>query len=221
MKNLISKEEKDQIDLICNAYYIKNYYINSDGSIDVDGEVDLTNINLTELPIKFNKVSGDFLCGCNKLTSLNGSPKIVGGSFSCYMNELTSLESAPTKVDGDFYCYLNKLTSLESAPTKVDGDFYCDSNRLSTLEGAPHTLSGNLICTYNYLTSTYSGDIDIEVGGDFHFNNNHLPLLLQDNAEHIKLILKYQRYFEIWNVDLSLNEENFQELMNDIKDGLE
>jgi len=41
MKNLISKEEKDRIDRICSNENIKNYSINSDGSIDVHGNVDL------------------------------------------------------------------------------------------------------------------------------------------------------------------------------------
>lgn len=47
-----------------------------------------------------------------------------------------------------------------------------------------------------------------------------LPILLTNNIRHFKLILKYQRYFEIWNEDLSLNEENFEILKYEIEDGL-
>jgi len=199
MKNLITKEEKDQIDLECTKHNIKNYSINSDGSIDVDGDIFLAAREFNKLPLNFNVVSGEFHCRNNQLTTLEGSPTTVGGIFICYKNKLTSLEGGPQTVGGDFHCYNNKLASLE---------------------GAPHTIGGNLICTYNYLISTYSGDIDIEVGGYISFTNDYLPQLLQDNINHIKLILKYQRHFEIWNDDLTLNEENFQMLLDEIKDGL-
>ena len=46
------------ISLICKRYRIKNYTVNSDGSIDVDGNVYLDNRKLTKLPLKFNKVNG-------------------------------------------------------------------------------------------------------------------------------------------------------------------
>ena len=55
-----------EIHEICEEYGIKNYTINSDGAIDVDGEVYLSNMELTKLPIKFNNVSGDFYCYYNK-----------------------------------------------------------------------------------------------------------------------------------------------------------
>ena len=55
---------------ICRKYYITNYSINPDGSIDVYGDVNLYGGGLIELPLRFNKVSGDFDCGCNYLTTL-------------------------------------------------------------------------------------------------------------------------------------------------------
>jgi len=89
---------------ICKKYNITNYTINSDGSIDVDGDVNLENMKLSKLPLKFINVSGDFYCGDNQLTSLEGAPQSVGGYFYCSDNQLTSLEGAPQSVGGDFYC---------------------------------------------------------------------------------------------------------------------
>jgi len=40
----------EEIHRICEEYGIKNYTINSDGSIDVDGGVDLSWRGLTKLP---------------------------------------------------------------------------------------------------------------------------------------------------------------------------
>ncbi len=83
--------EQEIID-ICTKYRIKNYTINQDGSIDVNGNVNLSSLELTELPLKFNRVSGYFSCSLNKLTSLEGCPSYVGGDFYCSWNELTSLD---------------------------------------------------------------------------------------------------------------------------------
>ena len=42
---------EQEIHDICKKYNIENYTINSDGSIDVDGNVNLSKMNLTELPL--------------------------------------------------------------------------------------------------------------------------------------------------------------------------
>ena len=111
------------ISLICKKYKITNYTINDDGSIDVNGDVDLFGIDLTELPLRFNKVTGYFDCGRNRLTSLKGSPRWVGGDFNCHNNKLTSLEFSPDYVGGDFYCKYNKLTDNYSE-SEIGGYFY-------------------------------------------------------------------------------------------------
>ena len=94
------------------------------------GDLNLSELGLTELPEILNDISvdGDFMCGYNKLTSLKNSPKHVNGSFYCYGNKLTSLKGAPEYVGGNFYCNGNKLESLEGAPKIVDGDFNCINN---------------------------------------------------------------------------------------------
>ena len=111
------------ISLICKKYNITNYTINPDGSIDVNGDVDLINKGLTELPLTFNKVSGWFDCSNNRLTSLKGSPKWVGRGFYCNRNQLTSLEFCPDYVGGNFYCVKNNLTD-NYCDTEIGGRFY-------------------------------------------------------------------------------------------------
>jgi len=140
-----------EIEAICNEYNIKNYNINDDGSIDVDGDVDLFNKGLKVLPLKFRKVSGDFHCSYNQLISLEGAPQSIGGNFYCNYSKLTSLESAPKRVGGDFECGSNKLTTLEGAPQRVDGNFYCSYNQLTTLEGVPQRMGEYFSCNNNNL----------------------------------------------------------------------
>ena len=111
------------IEEICKRYDIINYTINDDGSIDVDGRVDLSFNGLTELPLVFNKVTGYFGCGYNKLTTLKGSPRWIGGSFSCSYNNLTSLEFGPDYVGSNFWCNDNKLTD-NYCDSEIGGSFY-------------------------------------------------------------------------------------------------
>src|SRR3972149_849420 len=107
---------------------LSNCIKNSDGTYSSDGNVDLSNLGLTKLLVKFKYVKGNFNCSYNKLTSLKGSPIKVGGYFDCNNNQLTSLEGSPQEVGGDFNCSYNKLTSLEGAPQEVGGSFYCSHN---------------------------------------------------------------------------------------------
>lgn len=125
---------EQEIHDICNKYNIKKYSINPDGSIDVDGNVDLSYMNLTELPIKFNKVRGSFDCSGNNLTSLKGSPKEVGAFFTCYDNKLNDLKYVPNRIGSWFDCSVNNLKNLKNSPTCVSL-FFCEGNPLESLEG--------------------------------------------------------------------------------------
>jgi hypothetical protein len=100
------------------------------------GDLDLSNMNLTKLPdiLKDITVGGNFYCGNNNLTSLEGAPKSVGASFACSNNKLTSLQCDHITVGGDFYCSFNKLTSLVGAPKSVGEDFICHSNNVKFTE---------------------------------------------------------------------------------------
>jgi hypothetical protein len=124
---------EEEIHSICKEYGIENYTINTDGTIDVDGNVDLYNKGLIKIPFNFNRVSGFFYCDNNQLTSLEGAPQSVG-DFYCHNNQLTRLEGAPQSVR-NFVCYDNQLTSLEGAPQNFDGVFYCHNNKLTNLNG--------------------------------------------------------------------------------------
>ena len=119
--------EQEMID-ICKEYNIQNYTINPDGSIDVNGDVRLIYMGLDKLPLRFNRVSGNFICARNRLTSLEGSPKYVGGFFDCTNNQLDNLEGSPKEVGSDFYCQYNNIKSFEYFPSFIRNYFWCDRN---------------------------------------------------------------------------------------------
>jgi hypothetical protein len=151
----------------CKKYNIENYTINDDLSIDVDGDVDLNDLKLMRLPLRFSYVSGSFSCNFNKLKSLEGCPQTVGGSFSCHGNGLESLEGGPQIISGGFYCFLNNLKTLVGGPQTVGGIYMVHRNKLETLKGSPQTVGGDFLCNINRLTDLehfpeVNGIIDIE-----------------------------------------------------------
>ena len=184
-------QTEEEIAKICKEYGIENWSINEDGLVDVDGDVDLRDMSLKKLPLKFGKVTGDFDCYYNQLTTLEGAPETVGGSFDCEGNNLTTLKSAPHSVSGSFNCGNNQLTTLEGAPEIVGGSFQCSYNQLTTLEDAPHS-----------------------VGGNFYSYGNPLPSLIKDNSKHIKHIIANQYWYKIYNPDGSINGYRFQLMMD-------
>ena len=160
LKKFKSVFHKYKIDPICAKFNINNYTINDNGSIDVDGSVYLkpvfsytakeaSNTSLKEIPVKFSKISGNFFCSNNKLTSLKGCPKLVNGDFGCHNNKLTSLNGGPEKVGGDFYCSGNKLTSLVGCPEIIGTDFYCLSNKITNFKGISDFFDGKFYCLGN------------------------------------------------------------------------
>jgi len=93
------------------------------------GDLDLSDLKLTVLPdmLKDITVGGNFYCGNNKLTSLEGAPTSVGRNFDCSHNELTSLEFAPKTVGEFFDCRYNLVKFTEKqvrAVCNVKGDVY-------------------------------------------------------------------------------------------------
>lgn len=184
MENLLFTEE-NEIERIIRDYWITidDYNLNDEGSIDVIGNVNFSASYLTELPLRFNKVTGNF--DCSKLS-------------------LGTLKNAPLEVGGDFDCSFNNLTSLKYMPTKVGGTVIFD-NTLKTI------CTGNVDCCFNEVKLLYRTDI----------SHMRLPDLLIENVTALKVIFKYQQYFDLWNKDGFLIEESFLALIKEIEGGLE
>jgi hypothetical protein len=120
---------------VCRKWGIKNYTINSDGSIDVEGDIDLQSRKLNKIPINFRNVSGNFYCHDNNLTSLEGSPEKVEGTFMCHRNQLKNLKGAPFFIKSNFYCFDNKLNNLEGFPERIFGRCEFMRNNIFSLNG--------------------------------------------------------------------------------------
>lgn len=179
---------------ICKDHNIENYFINTDGSIDVNGNVNFSYKNLSKFPLKFDRVLGYFTCNDNFLTTLEGGPTYVGRYFFCQGNGLTTLEFAPTYVGESFVCYNNNISSLKFA-TKNVGKMFSTDNRsefiFASREGKQNPLPEEIwkYSIYNF-----------------------------ENMEIIKSIIQKQDDYQIWNPDGSFNKGRFEMLMEEIED---
>ena len=175
-----------RIKYLCNEYNIDNYIINDDGTVDVDGNVKMFKYNdghngtLTNIPLKFNRVEGNFNCGWNELITLEGSPNYVGGNFDCEGNEdLETLEGSPSYVGGDFKCGRNNLYTLNGCPKEIIGKISYKSDHWSKDDNVPISeilqafrLSANslkeLFSVWNNFTPVY------KIGKEWHVDNIRL-----------------------------------------------
>jgi hypothetical protein len=136
---------------------ITGYTINDDGSVDVDGDVDLSNRYLTKIPVKFGKVTGNFYMWNNKLKTLEGSPYYVGENFNVSLNELKDLKGSPKEVGGSFYASSNRLETVEGMPLEIGSDFFCAANfNLTTLDSMSN-IEGYIDCSNTKIDIKNSG----------------------------------------------------------------
>jgi hypothetical protein len=202
-------ESNTEIDKICLKYDIKNYTINSDNSVDVDGDVYLWGKKLKSIPLNFNIVNGYFNCGDNYLTSLKGCPVRVGDGFYCNYNRLTSLQYSPQYVEsGNFSCGSNKIESLQYCAELIRGGFSCSSNKLTSLEYHP-TVYGEFHCQYNQINTFENFYYYKE---DVYFRDNPIydVYLLFNDMKLIELAnyygFEYEGEIDLYKLDIFLKE---------------
>jgi hypothetical protein len=206
-------ESNTEIDKICRKYDIINYIINSDNSVDVDGDVYLWGKKLTSIPLNFNIVNGNFHCGWNYLTSLKGCPVRVGGGFSCYSNELTSLKYSPQYMENDdFSCGSNKIESLQYCTELIRNYFSCSYNKLTSLQYHP-TVYGEFHCQYNQINTFENFYYYKE---DVYFRDNPIydVYLLFNDMKLIELTWDYgfewKGEIDLYKLDIFLKETNHE-----------
>lgn len=178
IRNLLRNPLKIQdIHNIMNKLDIANYKINADFTVDVNGDVDISQRGLSKFPVTFGRVTGNFDCSINRFTNLVGAPREIGGFFDCSMNKIYTLIGGPRYVAGGYYCMENNLEDLEGFPEYCQVCFDASKNSLITLKGTPEVVEAtffnvshnklkdltkgprktvNFDCSYNQITTLVS-----------------------------------------------------------------
>ena len=69
LKLFENHQTEPEVAKICKEYSIKNWTLNSDRLVDVDGWVEINRMGLKELPLEFGTVTGSFNCYKNKIVN--------------------------------------------------------------------------------------------------------------------------------------------------------
>jgi len=90
-----------------------NYYeITADGFVDCLASIDICEKGLKEIPIKFRKIHGDFICDNNKLKSCQGFPLELLGGLDAYDNRYENFDGL-TKDVGEYINLIGKKNILK------------------------------------------------------------------------------------------------------------
>lgn len=193
------EEIEDWLSRCSEVCGFREYKINDNLVVDVNGTVDLANADLEEIPLQFGIVTENFHCENNKIKSLKGAPHTVGLSFLCFNNELTTLENGPQTVGCGLYCSNNKLTNLTGAPKKIGGNGYL------YYDGG-----GYFVCGANPLLELGVIEKQLSKDGEFLFYGN-----LDYPTPHIPELSSFRHYEN--NREEKVAAEDFNRIVNELK----
>lgn len=133
----LTAEQKAWLD----ANQIKNFVYNpATQSLDVKGNVFIfADKNLTQLPVRFGRVDGNFSVANTGLTTLAGCPHTVKTGFDCSGTAIADFTGGPTTVDGYYFAKnMPNLTSLHGLPEIVRSTLNLDGTKnVTSLDGLP------------------------------------------------------------------------------------
>ncbi len=129
----LTEEQIKFLDKVCYGKKVgnlPNWKLNSNGEVDVDGNVDMKNKKLTEIPVKFGRVSGWIDCRFNYLTTLKNLPNYIGDeSVHFFDNPLHNYFKSIKEEDFPHWDKLNWWVVLDEYPFLVNiGKKYMNRN---------------------------------------------------------------------------------------------
>ena len=104
---------KELIELFCEEFNIKNYYINEDYSINVYQNVVLDNFIGSSSPIKLNKVIGYFSCSKSNIKSFKNFPNFINENIYFQGNIIENFHGFPKTVRGRIVLWGSTIKSLD------------------------------------------------------------------------------------------------------------
>ena len=230
MKMLPFIKDKKFIQEWLDYYEIKNYTIQDDGTVDVDGNVYIHGRKLTDIMVKFGKVTGDFIIIKTELSNMNNLPTdcphivlddnnirtIKNIPYNCWDLSLNDnkIDFMPNLQEYDNLQILhlahNKIEKI--SPTHPNLlVFYIDNNKLTNLKNYPKKLdlsNAGIVSSIrnNPLVSLKNLPVDFN---DFVTFNNicsefpHIkPSSYIDDADKLLLSLTTQKYVTKKDIEL-------------------
>lgn len=129
--------------------------------VDVDGDVNLSDKGIKNMPIKFREVKGNFNISVNRLETLENMPIRVGGDFDVSTNLLKSLIGCPNDIGGDLDATKNNIKDTNGIGD-VSGKILLDSNVKSIKESVDSDEEEYLVIVYLDITNIPNQNMDIK-----------------------------------------------------------
>ena len=158
-----------------DKFGVKNYSVNGDMTVSVDGPLDLADKGLEEIPVKFSEVSGSVDVTSNRLKRIDWAPAKVNKDFDAWDNQIETLVGGPTEVVQSADFDGNQLADCHGAPKKVGGAFIVSRNPLKTLAGCPEKVGEYFKATECNLSQI--DDLPREIGTNLYLQENHFKSL--------------------------------------------
>jgi len=101
-----------------NATWVKEVFtFNPDGTVDVNGHLDIWWVDVYRLPPGLNQINGDLKIAYSKITDLSGLPKIINGSLDI-RGLSTSTIPLGLKISGKVYISHDNKMLIKDAKSK-------------------------------------------------------------------------------------------------------
>lgn len=142
-------------DMKINDYFILEQKM-GEFSVNVGKSVDLSQKELTAIPIQFGLVNGSFNCSCNRLQSLKGVARFVNGAFDCSYNYLDTLDGSPLEVDSKFLAQYNQIHDISHLPKMIHDILNLKNNLITELDLASITISNSILLFDNPIDTIHS-----------------------------------------------------------------
>lgn len=115
---------RDKSSKFCKDYGLSNWSVDDNGVIDIQGKLNLSHANLTEIPVPFGTVSDYVDFSFNKLSSFKNFPKKIGGNkLQLKANNFESLVGLKDiEFVGSIYLHENPIKSFQGFPSHYYGD---------------------------------------------------------------------------------------------------
>ncbi len=124
----LTKKQKEFLDMVC---FGKIWNLNDKGQVDAVA-VNIYSQNLTEIPVKFGRVSGYFSCCNTNLTTLKNFPVEIGGWVDFHNNTLTEYFKNIKEEDFHHWGILNWILISLEYPFLINiGKKYMESDELN------------------------------------------------------------------------------------------
>ena len=145
-------KSKEDIKAWLEKYEVKRYEIHDDLTVSLNSDLDLYDIGIQAIPIKFRKTKS-IDAGGNHLTYIDWAPEFVDGYFDIRSNRIKSLEGGPKEVTGDYIGGFNQLTTLKGIAETINGGLFVNNNNIDSIEFLPKIVSKSICLDYNKIAS--------------------------------------------------------------------